>query len=81
MKMQTQHFTSCIIVIFFFFNKNQAAGIAKGAASVLKESAKNLGAVKVEEIAREIYTASSNTLEASKETTADYTAQRKEYPL
>lgn len=41
----------------------------------MTQDAENLGPVKVEEQSREILTASSNVLEASKETTSPYIEQ------
>ena len=41
----------------------------------MSQGAENLGPVKVEEQSREILTASSNVLEASKETTSPYIEQ------
>ncbi|KAL9957104.1 hypothetical protein ACROYT_G038703 [Oculina patagonica] len=52
--------------------QNKGSGIIEKASRLLNKAAKDLGPVTVEEQSREILTASSNMLEASKETTSPY---------
>ena len=57
-----------------FYRQNKAAKLIGDASSLLKNDAKdkNFGPVKVEEDSRGIYTAASNVLEASKETSLPF---------
>ena len=78
-QMSSAWFDNKLVRKSFDFFQIKAADIISRASDVLKKGAhaENLGPVRVEEDSRSIYTAASNVLEASKETSQSFVIEGK----
>ena len=74
-QMSSAWFDNKLVRKSFDFFQIKAADIISRASDVLKSE--NLGPVRVEEDSRSIYTAASNVLEASKETSQSFVIEGK----